>query len=66
MLALYKQIEEGFTEASCTIIARAMRICSSGIPPDDVPVVMAEVGKPSDVVVSSVNELDICSLMDIV
>ena len=32
------------------------------IPPDDVPVVMAEVGKPSDVVAPSVNELDIGSL----
>jgi len=42
-----------------------MRICSSSIPPDDVPVEMAEVGKPSDVVASSAGELDICSLMDI-
>ena len=46
--------------------AGAMRSCSSSIPPDDVSVVMAEVGKPSDVVASSVNELDIDSLMDIV
>ena len=45
--------------------ARDMRICSSSIPPDDVPVEMAEVGKPSDVVAPSVNELDISSLMDI-
>ena len=36
------------------------------IPPDDVPVEMAEIGKPSDVVASSVNELDINSLMGIV
>ena len=46
--------------------AGAMRSCSSSIPPDDVSVEMAEVGKPSDVVTSSVNELDIDSLMDIV
>ena len=46
--------------------ACTMRICSSSIPPDDVPVEMAEVGKPSDVVASSAGELDICSLMDIV
>ena len=45
--------------------AHAMRICGSSIPPDDVLVVMAEVGKPSDVVASSAGELDICSLMDI-
>ena len=45
--------------------SRAMRTCSSSIPPDDVPVEIAEVGKPSDVVASSVNELDISSLMDI-
>ena len=46
--------------------AGAMRSCSSSIPPDDVSVEMAEVGIPSDVVASSVNELDIDSLMDIV
>ena len=46
--------------------AHAMRSCSSSIPPDDVSVEKAEVGKPSDVVASSVNEVDIDSLMDIV
>ena len=44
----------------------AMRICGPSIPPGNVPVVMAEVGKPSDVVASSASELDIDSLMDIV
>ena len=46
-------MEEEFTEACFTILLHVL-------------VEMAEIGKPSDVVASSVNELDINSLMGIV
>ena len=58
------QQEEGFTETHYTFTA-----CVIGyavIPPDDVSMVMAEFGGPSDVVASSVGELGVCSLTDVV
>ena len=58
------QQEEGFTETHYTFTACA--IGYAVIPPDDVSMVTAEFGGPSDVVATSLSEPDICSLTEIV